>query len=200
MKRVKGTSNVYHIRSWSNVWLADDTLIGTGFWSFIDILHMIWHSERYLSDIKGIFIDHNHRDHVRNLEKLKALTDATVYAHRNDCEYIPGGFWNSVLYDRNLGNYVDEFVDEGDILPIMHGAEVKYFGGHTDGSIGLWLPYEGILFCGDVVKEKDGNIRIPPNVFNVNTQQVVGAREKINELDWRIICPGHGKVIYKGKA
>ncbi|GHG33846.1 hypothetical protein GCM10018980_02930 [Streptomyces capoamus] len=70
--------------------------------------------------------------------------------------------------------------------------------GHTDGSIALFLPAEGVLFTGDTVASVDG---VPvPGVFNLDGRQLHASVRRLAGLDVGVACFGHGDPVLGGAA
>lgn len=70
-------------------------------------------------------------------------------------------------------------------------VEAKYFGfAHEHSDIALWLPKEEILFAGDLAF----NDRLLPIFEITETDKWLEAWEKVEELNAKIVVPGHGEV------
>ena len=126
-----------------------------------------------LSAIKYIFMTHHHDDHSGFLDELISATDAPVVLHSLALEYLatgqshekPGAGYSSFvasLYSRVHKDFSFPpvivpksraiIVDSEETQPFEElGLPIKvlYLPGHTDDSIGLYLPEIGALFCGD---------------------------------------------------
>jgi glyoxylase-like metal-dependent hydrolase (beta-lactamase superfamily II) len=82
-------------------------------------------------------------------------------------------------------SFKDRFVIETAGRPV----ELLYLGhGNTEGDIVMWLPEEEIVATGDLV------VRPTPYAFNVPPRAWVKTLEKLNELSYDKLVPGHGKV------
>ena len=83
-----------------------------------------------------------------------------------------------------VGN--DERLEFGGVV-----FEFKYRGGaHTPGDIMVWLPQRGVLFTGDVVYV-DRMLGVLPVS---NTKQWLATFAVIEQLNPRVLVPGHGDV------
>ena len=69
-----------------------------------------------------------------------------------------------------------------------HHLDILFFGGHSQASIGVYLPEEKVLFTGDVVVNGRH-----PNLSQAQSTQWLQALERIRSLDVEIIVPGHGE-------
>lgn len=125
-----------------------------------------------LSKLKYILLTHHHDDHAGFLNDLLEMTDAKVVLHplavhslelgrsneppgagyssipasifskvKKDFTFPPVQLGDSAIFTR--GEYDQVFEDMG--LPI----KILFLPGHTEDSIGIFLPGTGQLFCGD---------------------------------------------------
>lgn len=102
---------------------------------------------------------------------------------------------SQVLQDRFEGTKVvmpDEYFSENMSFDLGgRVVEAKYFGyAHEHSDIALWLPKEKILFAGDLAF----NDRLLPIFEITETDKWLEAWEKLEELDAKIVIPGHGDV------
>ena len=173
---------------------------------------------RYLSslgfaarDLKCILITHADFDHVGSLAALKAASAARIFANPVEAQAIEAGHASRPLkprskaaklfYDLLHGLFkparvqVDEFLADGQFLPVLGGLQVVETFGHTPGHVSFFLPSAGVLFCGDsIVSEQDG-LR---GSRGANTWDQARADESVRKqaaLDVRILCSGHGPVV-----
>ena len=66
--------------------------------------------------------------------------------------------------------------------------------GHTDGSVALHLPADGVLFTGDLIAEWNGEPI--PGPFNVDPDTAVRSSRRLAALpDVDIACFGHGEPL-----
>ncbi|GAA2480201.1 hypothetical protein GCM10010422_25840 [Streptomyces graminearus] len=95
------------------------------------------------------------------------------------------------------------------------GAQVVHVPGHTDGSIALHLPAEGVLFTGDTVAAlpAEGVLRagepVPtdpvehtliPGVFNLDRPRLLDSVRRLADLGAEVACFGHGDPVLRGAA
>ena len=102
---------------------------------------------------------------------------------------------SNVLQDRFEGTEVimpDEYFSENMSFDLGEmKVEAKYFGyAHEHSDIALWLPKEKILFAGDLAF----NNRLLPIFEITETDKWLEAWEKLEELEAKIVVPGHGEV------
>jgi hydroxyacylglutathione hydrolase len=102
--------------------------------------------------IKYILLTHGHPDHVNALEALLQATDARVYIHSEEVEYmqeVARGFGMSTEFmKRRSGNF--QTVSDGDKISVGKlSVEVLHTPGHSPGSQCFLV--EGCLFSGDTL-------------------------------------------------
>jgi glyoxylase-like metal-dependent hydrolase (beta-lactamase superfamily II) len=188
------------------------TLIDTGLpGSHKKILHYL--SERGYGerDLIRIILTHSDLDHVGGAAALKRASGARVFASEVEAEAIRKGIPSRQIRSAKLGRRllrgilqllirtkpvdVDEFIAEGSSFPVLGGLLVLDTPGHTPGHVSLFSPTEGILFCGDSIVSRDGNLvgSIPMNTWDeVKAQASV---RKQAALHPRIVCSGHGPIV-----
>jgi len=192
--------------------LVDDglTLVDTGFFgSASRILKQIEELGYLPSDIKRIIITHHHADHVGSLAALKKVTQAEVIAHPADAPYIDGSLpqpgparpqWLGKFLSRSGWLWatepvaVDTLVNYDDELPILGGIKILHTPGHTPGSICLYLQSKKLLIAGDLLAHRFG-LRLPSRAFTVDIDQEIQSVRRIANLEFDVICFGHGSPI-----
>jgi glyoxylase-like metal-dependent hydrolase (beta-lactamase superfamily II) len=162
-------------------------------------------------DVKRIVITHADGDHVGSLAALKAATGARVYASAAEAEAIAAGRSSRDLKADNLvlklvfsitgrlfkaqPAQVDEFVAEGQVLPVLGGLRVVETFGHTPGHISLFAPSFGLLFVGDsLVSDKNG-LRGSRGANTWDQDKANAAVRKQAALGARVVGSGHGPVV-----
>ncbi|MGZ4142716.1 MAG: MBL fold metallo-hydrolase [Actinomycetota bacterium] len=98
-------------------------------------------------------------------------------------------------------------LDDGDLLDFDgFSLEVRHFPGHTGGHICLYEPRTGTLFSGDTLLPS-----ITPNpLWEADPNEPSGRRKslvqymeslgKLEEMDLRLVYPGHGEEITDARA
>jgi glyoxylase-like metal-dependent hydrolase (beta-lactamase superfamily II) len=162
-----------------------------------------------LGRLRRIVLTHFHDDHAGSAAEL-AAGGVQVLAHRADAPVIrgerPGPPPAFTPAERELharvaaglpaapACRVDVELDEGDRLEVGDGAEVLSVPGHTDGSVALHLPADGVLFTGDLIAEWNGEPI--PGPFNVDPDTAVRSSRRLAALpDVDIACFGHGEPL-----
>jgi hydroxyacylglutathione hydrolase len=141
--------------------------------------------------IKYILLTHGHPDHVNALEALLQATDARVYIHSEEVEYmqeVARGFGMSTEFMKHRsGNF--QTVSDGDkILVGKLSVEVMHTPGHSPGSQCFLV--EGCLFSGDTLfVDACGRVDMPgadPEKMWWSLNQKLRSLE-----DSVIVYPGH---------
>jgi glyoxylase-like metal-dependent hydrolase (beta-lactamase superfamily II) len=158
-------------------------------------------------------ITHHHLDHVGSLAAIKQRTSCLVLAHPGDVPFISGeqpppparSAILRVLFrlaapvlPRAEPAAVDVTIQGGDRLDLLGGATVVHVPGHTPGAIALHLPSERLLICGDAISHRGNRLGPPPKPFTVDMEQAIASLRRLAELEFDVLCPGHGAPIVGG--
>lgn len=168
-----------------------------------------------LSAVKYIFLTHHHDDHAGFLAELIAETDAPVILHPLALDYLatgqshdtPGAGYSSFiasLYSRVHKDFsfppviVPEnraiIIDSEETQPFEErGLPIKVLllPGHTDDSIGLYLPETGEIFCGDAAMNAVISIA-RHTIWIENAAEFGRSWDKMLSLNPTGIYPSHG--------
>jgi len=206
---------VYQIthRSTNIILIAEEelTLVDTGFRGssprIISFIQSLGHS---VEDISLIIITHNHLDHVGGLAELKKFTKAKVAVHKADIydsesqlpypkiarkllHIPPFSILRPLLYAKPSD--VDIQLEGGEVLSPLGGLHIIHTPGHTPGSISLFSPQKKLLIVGDALNNRRQNLRLPPKFVSTDLTQAVDSVKRIAQLDFDILCFGHGKPL-----
>lgn len=209
-------SQVYQItsRHTNIILIAEEelTLIDTGVrGSFSRITKFIRSLGRSVEEITLIILTHNHLDHTGGLAELRKFTTAKVAIHKADIsdginsQSSYPGVMHKLLRIPSLSplrpfvcvnsNEVDIQLEGGEILSPLGGLKVIHTPGHTPGSISLFSPQRKLLIVGDALRTWHETIRLPPKLVSVDLIQAIDSVKHIAQLDFDIICFGHGKPL-----
>jgi glyoxylase-like metal-dependent hydrolase (beta-lactamase superfamily II) len=162
-------------------------------------------------DLTRIILTHADPDHVGGLQALKRASGARVCASRIEADAIskgipsrgmvPTGFvpraFMAMLrpFLKAAPVDVDEILSDGQVLTVLGGLQVLDTPGHTPGHISLFAPTSGVLFCGDSIVSRGGDLvgSIPANTWN-QAQAAISVRKQ-ESLGARVVCSGHGPVV-----
>ncbi len=154
--------------------------------------------------IKAILLTHGHLDHASNLARLKRWTGARIFAHPAEQAHINGTYpyrgvsrWCGRLeaFGRLVLRYqpatIDEFLSDGQSLPLWGGLRVIHLPGHTLGHCGFYSEKFNLLFCGDMMASYFFSTHKPPAIYNSAPELFPASAEKIHQLKPRWILPCH---------
>jgi glyoxylase-like metal-dependent hydrolase (beta-lactamase superfamily II) len=164
-------------------------------------------------DLARILITHHHLDHVGSLAAIKQCTSAQVLAHPGDAPFISGEQdpppassavvrllfrLAAPVMPRAEPVPVDMMVQDGDRLDLLGGATVIHVPGHSPGAIALHFASDGLLICGDAIDHRSGRLGSPPKAFTDNMDQALASLRRLAELEFEVLCTGHGPPIVGG--
>ena len=147
-------------------------------------------------NIKHILITHDDVDHVGSLALLEKASGAKIWASKEDIPHIIGEINRHLI--KRIMNYIvklkkpeniNSYPEDGMIGDI----KVIYTPGHTVGHV--CLLYKDIMFVGDLFRTKNGEISTGPSFANWNNSILKESIVKIDEYDFKWICPAHGEPI-----
>ena len=192
------------------------TVVDTGFrGSAKRIIRAIRNLSRYPEEISLIIITHNHLDHIGGLPGLRRCISAKVAVHRADLSYSQNGlpypgyiknlmkipfvsvFWPMVYAKPDD---VDIQLEGGEVLPPLGGLEVIHTPGHTPGSISLFSPQKKLLIVGDTINSSHRDLWLTPRSISSDVSQARESVKRLAQLDFDILCCGHGKPIIGGAS
>jgi cyclase len=151
---------------------------------------------------------HEHFDHLLG----GALFSKHIIAHKNvipEIEHLKINIAKEVntFFPAIYGQYKD-YIDNVKIvnpqilfdnkLTLNMGnrtLELMHVGGHSSGSIFVFIPEDKVLFCGDNLMF--GMPAVPPNP---NFEEWIALLARILAMDIEKIVPGHGEICGKNEA
>ncbi|BCM71932.1 putative metallo-beta-lactamase-like protein [Streptomyces sp. EAS-AB2608] len=207
-----GQAYLWHDRD--ELTLIDAGTIGSGR-TIADAVTALGHSPE---DVRRVVLTHFHEDHAGGAGEFAALSGAEVLAHHRDAPFVRGELpgppprfeeWELPVHAEAARHLppgtplpppsVTEVTD-GDVLGFGGGAHVLHVPGHTDGSIALFLPAQGVLFTGDTVAAAPVDGTPIPGVFNLDRRQLLASVGRLADLGAEVACFGHGDPVLHGAS
>lgn len=161
------------------------------------------------NDIKAIIITHAHPDHAGSAYTLVHRTGAKLYIHKLDHDILlgkiklpePHSFAARLFVF--ITNRFWQYHPPENAIPIDEGFSIEGFPdikliftpGHTQGSISILDMENNILFCGDAINNRGNKLTGPNKLFTIDMNQGWHSVSKIAEINFNILCPGHGPWI-----
>jgi hydroxyacylglutathione hydrolase len=151
--------------------------------------------------VKQIVVTHAHIDHIASAQELKRITGAPILYNQADLPLV-------AMMDQQAG-WIDVAVPE--VKPPDHSpadseavsvkgidATVIYTPGHTEGSLCLYLPSEGLLLAGDTLFAGSvGRTDLPGGNMG---KLMASIEERLLPLpDVTVVIPGHGPATTIGE-
>jgi len=151
---------------------------------------------RHKLTVKQIVVTHAHIDHIAGAAKLKAATGAPVFYNQLDLPLVK-------MMDMQAGwlgvetptvNAPDASAEDGTKVGVgcLRGT-VLHTPGHTEGSISLHFPGEGLLLAGDTLFA--GSIGRTDLPGGDSRKIIASIKDRLLPLpDETIVVPGHGST------
>jgi glyoxylase-like metal-dependent hydrolase (beta-lactamase superfamily II) len=131
--------------------------------------------------VNGILLTHGHPDHAPGALALASTLGAPIYASAR----LDRQFFRQDPAIRPIG--------QGYVFAVgryaLHTLEAP---GHSLDHLAFWLEDSRVLFSGDTVLGRGTSLVAPPEG---NMRQYMQTLSRFQQLDPRVICPGHGPVI-----
>ena len=157
-----------------------------------------------------IALTHWHIDHTGSASLVQKATGAQVAAHRADAPviqgFIPpskpdlsgesGKFARWLLVKLYRPVTVHRLLEDGDVLPEGGGLRVVGTPGHTAGHVCYYLERDGILFAGDALMNREGELALPSESFSHDPVQVVRSLAALRSLRFDTCYFGHGDPLF----
>ncbi len=152
-------------------------------------------------EIEAILLTHAHFDHIGGVREVRALTNAPVYVHELEADWLrdPRKNGSALFPGMPLINCeaADYQLQGGEQLSLLgHNWQVVHTPGHSPGSITYVL--ESVIFCGDVLfKDSIGRTDLPGGDHDTLIRTLHDCILELPE-DTRVLC-GHGPETTIGR-
>ncbi|OPY29669.1 MAG: hydroxyacylglutathione hydrolase [Methanobacterium sp. PtaU1.Bin242] len=147
-------------------------------------------------DIKHILITHHDVDHIGNLALLEKVSDARIWASKEDIPYIIGdknrpGIKRmvSILMRTGKPGNISTYPQKQEIEDI----KIIPTPGHTPGHV--CLLYEDVLLAGDLLRNSKGQLKPLASFMNDDETALRKSIDKIDQFSFKWVCPAHGEPI-----
>ncbi len=165
------------------------------------------------SDLRTIVLTHGHPDHVGSAKALAARCGARILAHRDEVPYIEGArpmpaasalsrlmYWLTALWLRSTAVSVDGALLDAQMVHALGGLQVCHAPGHTPGSISLYQPERGLVFCGDALFNRNPmtgrrGLQLPLASVSADMAQARASARLLADLAIEMLLPGHGEPV-----
>ena len=151
-------------------------------------------SPRYLEEIrktsqapiKYLVYSHHHADHVSGASAFGR--DVTIIAHEGVLGHIEGDI---APPDITFAEETSVYLDDLEVRLLYPGPS------ETESNIIVYIPERSVAFMVDTV-----GVRVVPwrNMASGNPHNWIAALEKLNEVDFEILAPGHGPTGTKANV
>jgi glyoxylase-like metal-dependent hydrolase (beta-lactamase superfamily II) len=144
--------------------------------------------------VKQIVVTHAHIDHIASAQTLKELTGAPILYSQADIPQLAmmgvQASWFNLAVPTVLPP--DHSPADGEVISVRGvDAKVLYTPGHTEGSVCLYLPAEGLLLAGDTLFA--GGVGRTDFPGGNEGKLMASLRDRLMPLpDATVVVPGHG--------
>jgi hydroxyacylglutathione hydrolase len=159
-----------------------------------EVLRILALLQRHNLTVKQILVTHAHIDHIAGAARLQALTGAPVLYNQNDLPLVKmmdvqAGWLGSTTPEVHPP---DDTLDDGKLISITNiSGSILFTPGHTQGSVCLYLPEQGLLLAVDTLFAGSvGRTDLPGGDGPTLIRSI---HSKLLPLpDSTVVIPGHG--------
>jgi glyoxylase-like metal-dependent hydrolase (beta-lactamase superfamily II) len=160
-------------------------MIDAGLWDEEGVEALIGHFREGMGrELRWLVLTHWHPDHQIGADKIKEKTGCRLGVHASEADKVAPAS-------------VDFTLRDGDRIPFDgRELEVIHTPGHSSGHCCFLLRPEGVLFTGDHILGMGTSIVVPPDG---DMTLYMDSLAELLSYPVRIICPGHGPVVWNGR-
>jgi len=144
--------------------------------------------------VKRIMVTHAHIDHIASAQTLKEITGAPIIYSKEDVPQLAIMGMQASWFNLAMPTVLppDHSPADGELVQVRGvEATVLHTPGHTEGSLCLYLPTEGLLLAGDTLFA--GGVGRTDFPGGDEGKLMASLRERLMPLpDATIVVPGHG--------
>ena len=156
--------------------------------------------------VRQILITHADWDHAGSVAALQDATGAKVIAGAQTAGWLRKGKTPPHM-PRPVQFFVDRLarfhpvetdltvVQDGETLPIAGELEVLSTPGHTTDHHSFYSPRTGILFAGDALGTRSGQLGLSPNFITADDEAARRSAQRLLSLTPALFACGHGEPL-----
>lgn len=159
------------------------------------------------TDLKRLLITHTDIDHVGSMAEIQRRSGCQVVVSRQTAVYFRQRTYprHMFFFAQWVVNTFMKFdpvpedalllVKEGDTLPILDQLYVIHSPGHTPDHHAFFSPVTGILFSGDALHTRTGQLSASSDPISSDRLAVARSAIRLLELAPAIFACGHGRPL-----
>ncbi len=159
-------------------------------------------------EVELVLMTHGHPDHVGGARAIVKRTGASVHAHtsdthrkwRGDRRYLGGGGGIVARVPLVRTTEAHASVEHGQVTDLLGGLRALHTPGHTPGSVCYLLEREGLLFSGDTLFSDGERVSRSVPFPGYNRDDYVASLRTLAEMDFGVLCGGHGAPLLRGAS
>ncbi|GAA0331209.1 MBL fold metallo-hydrolase [Oceanobacillus oncorhynchi subsp. oncorhynchi] len=156
--------------------------------------------EKHQLNVRAILLTHAHFDHIGGLERVREFTNAPVYLHKAEWDWLGEPKLNGsakLMGQPVTAQAADKELEEGPLEAGGFFMEALHTPGHSPGSISFVFPEDNFAVCGDVLFQQGiGRTDLVDGDIDILEHTV---REKLYRLPEDLtVLPGHGPATTIG--
>jgi glyoxylase-like metal-dependent hydrolase (beta-lactamase superfamily II) len=201
-------SNVYFWTGSNGLILVDTGMPG----DLNMILDYIREKGCQLSEISAILITHADRDHAGCLAKIQKRSGAKVYAGVETAKLLTKGkspkhmpkfvqfLVDRLFRYRSVPEEAIQVLADGDRIPELEEWQILATPGHSTGHHSFCSPVHGIVFAGDALSMRTGQLQLSPKRMTADEEAAQKSAIRLLRLAPAMIACGHGRPLFDHNA